>query len=281
LPAGHGWNEHPFGVLTNIPLVWLALVVPRLWSRGRSVETRSILGGFLATIATLFGIGALTLDLFYWTAGRYEMEFLPALVLLAVIGMLSLERALSERPAWRCAVRWGWSLLLAFSVAFNLLASVAQIAEAHNNFGVFLMSEGKREEAIGQYEQAVHLNPDYGPAHNNLGIALERAGRMQEAIQHFEEALRIEPGYAKAHSNLAGALLRLGRVTEAVSHWEQAVEISPEFAEAYYNLGVALEKLGRTQEAIQQYEEAVRIRPDFVQARNALARAQARAGEGR
>ena len=42
LPAGHGRVEHPFGVLTNIPLVWLALAVPLAW-RGRSAEARSTL----------------------------------------------------------------------------------------------------------------------------------------------------------------------------------------------------------------------------------------------
>ena len=48
LPAGHGAVEHPFGVLTNIPLVWLALAVPLAW-RGRSADARSslvrVLGG--------------------------------------------------------------------------------------------------------------------------------------------------------------------------------------------------------------------------------------------
>ncbi|MGA2605527.1 MAG: hypothetical protein ABSG14_15015, partial [Verrucomicrobiia bacterium] len=47
LPAGHGGVEHAFGVLTNVPLVWLALAVPLGW-RERSAEARSVLGGFLA-----------------------------------------------------------------------------------------------------------------------------------------------------------------------------------------------------------------------------------------
>jgi len=308
LPAGHGWTEHPFGVLTNIPLVWLALAVPLAW-RGRSAETRSILGEFLAAIAVLFGVSALTLVLFYWTAGRYEMEFLPALVLLAMIGLLSLERALSDRLVCRRAARLGWSLLLGFSVAFNLLASVDQIAEAHFNLGLALMGEGRLAEAIGQYEQAVHLNPNYVPAQNNLGIALEQTGRLEEAIGHLEQALRIKADYAEAHNNLglalmaqgrlaeaighydqalriqpdyapaqcnwANALFREGKAREAIGHYEQALQIRPDIAEAHFNLGLALEKLGRKQEAIQHYQQTLRIRPDFVQARNALMQARA------
>ena len=69
------------------------------------------------------------------------MEFLPALVLLAVVGILGLERALAGQPVWRRAVRWGWGLLLGFSVAFNLLASVEHCAEAHYNLGTALLGD--------------------------------------------------------------------------------------------------------------------------------------------
>ena len=240
--------------------------------------------GLLVAVALLFCIGALTLGLFYYTAGRYEVEFLPALVLLAVIGMLSLERALAPtsesgqacRPFWRRVVRWGWGLLLAFSVAFNLFASVERCAEAHNNLGGVLYQAGQREEAMAQYEQALRLKPDFAAAHYNLGVGLARTGRLQEAIGHYEDALRINPDYAEAHYNLGVALIRLGRAQEAIGHWEQAVRIRPDFVEARYNWGVALEKLGRRPEAIEQYEQALKLRPDLTAAKDALARLQNR-----
>ena len=55
---------------------------------------------------------------------------------------------------------------------------------------------GKIQEAIGQYEQALRIKPDYAKAHNNLGVALSRLGKTQEAIGQYEQALRIEPDYA-------------------------------------------------------------------------------------
>ena len=287
LPASHMEGvEHAFGVLTNIPLVWLALAMPLGW-RERSAEARSVLCGFLAAVALLFGIGALTLGLFFYTAGRYEMEFLPALVLLAVIGLLSLERALDPtwesglagRPVWRRAMRWGWSLLLGFSVAFNLLASVKQCAEWHNDLGAMLVRQGQVQEAIGHYEQALHLKPDLANAHYNLGIALAGQGRLQEAIGHYEQALRFKPDDAEAHNNLGNALDELDRPQEAVGQYEQALRIQPDYAEAHYNLGVTLERLGRTQEAIQHYEQAVRIKPDLIQAQLNLGSTLLRVGK--
>jgi hypothetical protein len=275
LPAGHvGGLGHPFGVLTNIPLVWLALAVPLGW-RGRSVEVRSALCGLLAAVTALFGVVALTISLLVFAQDRYEMEFLPALVLLAVIGLLSVERALADRPVWRRTVRWGWGLLLAFSVAFNLLASVGRCAEAHDYLGRVLLKASNVPDASAQFWQALRLKPDFAEAHNDLGIALTGQGKVREAIEQFEQALQMQPDYTEAHYNLAVALHGAGRMQEAIGHYQQAVRIHPDFAEAHNNLGVALEQSGRVQEAIQHYQQALRIKPDFVQAQSNLARARA------
>ena len=309
VPAGYAQVRNPFGVPTNIPLVWLALVVPLAW-RNRSGQAASVLRWFVMAAALLFGMCALTLGLFCGASFRYEVDFLPALLLLAVVGILGLERALVDQPTWRRAARWGWGLLLGFSVAFNLLASVDYYAEAHNNLGVALVRLDKLQEATGQFEQALRIEPEYAvahnslgvvfirlgrtqeaitqleqavrikpefaEAHNNLGIALERAGRVQEALRHFEQALRLAPDYSDAHNNLAAALFRLGRLPEAIGHYEQVLRIEPDNAAAHYNLGVALEQTGKLNEAIGHYEQALRIKPDMAEPRNALVRLQPR-----
>jgi tetratricopeptide (TPR) repeat protein len=263
LPAGHGRVEHPFGVLTSVPLVWLALAVPLAW-RGRPGDLRCTLRGFLAAVALLSVIGTLTVCLFLAACSRYEAEFLSTLVLLAAIGVLSLERTLADRPARRRAARWGWGLLLAFSVAFNLLASVEYCAEAHNNLGSVLSSQGKVHEAIAHYEKAVRLNPDLAEAHFNLGFALAQTGQIEEAIAEYEQALRSKPNYAEVHNNVGDIFLHEGRLSDAIRHYEQALQIKPDYAGAQANLGSALATQGRLQDAITHYGEAVRINPDFA-----------------
>jgi tetratricopeptide (TPR) repeat protein len=281
LPEGHGPVESPFGVLTNIPLVWLALAVPLAW-RGRSGPAASILRWFVMTVALLFGICALTLGPCIGANFRYEVEFLPALVLLAVIGIFGLERALAPtlasnrirgqdsglagRPVWRRAVRWGWGLLLGFSVSFNLLANVAQYAETLNGLGLALVQSGRFQDAIWHYEQALRIRPDYAEPHNNLGNAFGQVGNLTEAIAHYEQALRIKPEYAEAHCNLGATLGQAGRMPEAIEHLEHALRIKPDYAEAHNNLALAFRQLGNLTEAIAHYEQALRIKPDYAEA---------------
>jgi tetratricopeptide (TPR) repeat protein len=238
---------------------------------------------FVTVVALAFGTGALTVSLFWAASLRYEVEFLPELVLLAVVGILGLERVLAptsesglaDRPVRRRAVRWGWGLLLAFSVVFNVLVSVEHYAYESCSLGTVLTDAGRVPEGIKVLQKALRIKPDNAEAQFNLGIALQQTGNLMEAMGEYEQALRINPDYAEAHCNLGIALGQTGRMEDAIGHYEQALRIRPDFAEAHCNLGIALEMVGRTTEAIEHYQQALKLRPDFAPARNALARLQA------
>ena len=59
-------------------------------------------------------------------------------------------------------------------------------------------NQGKLEEAIASYRQALRLKPDYAEAHNNLGIVSEGQGKLEEAIASYRRRLRLKPDYAEA-----------------------------------------------------------------------------------
>ena len=272
VPPGHGMVEDAFGALTNIPVVWLALAVPLVW-RGRAAEARTVLRGFVAAVALLFVACASVLCLFYLNCIRYEVEFLPTLVLLAVLGILGVERTLAGRPRWRLVARVGWGLLLSFSVAFNLLAGLDRYAAQRCQLGNVFYSSGRIPEAIALYERAVRIKPAYVDAHYNLGVAWSKMpGRLKDAIAQYEEALRLKPDYVEAHNNLGLAWSQMpGRLKDAIAQYEAALRLKPDSAEAHNNLGNAWSQMpGRLKDAIAQYEAALRLKPDSAEAHNNL-----------
>jgi len=138
--------------------------------------------------------------------------------------------------------------------------------KAHNNLGNAFFQSGQAEEAATQFREALQTNPEYAEAHNGLGTVLSQQGHMEEAMTEFREALRIKPDYAEACNGFGVAFFRLGRTEEAVAQFREALRIKPAYATAHNGLGVALFQLGRADEAIAEYREAVRINPSYAEA---------------
>ena len=105
---------------------------------------------------------------------------------------------------WRQSTVWHDSRTL-----WDHALRVSPSSIAHAKVGVLLDEEGRTEEAIVHFREAVRLNPDNAYAHNNWGIALGSVWRFDEAIAHFEAALGVKPTYAEAQQNLALTRLRL------------------------------------------------------------------------
>jgi tetratricopeptide (TPR) repeat protein len=167
----------------------------------------------------------------------------------------------------------------------HALAVTRDNPRAHANLAHALSKQGRLDEALPHYGEAVRLKPDFAEAHNNLGYALAGQGRHADAIGHYREAVRLIPDYHEAQNNLGVALAEQGE-PEAIVHFKEALRIRPDVAEVHNNLGVARARQKDLDQAIQAFTEALRLRPDYAEARRNLARAHAtrariRAEQGR
>ena len=61
------------------------------------------------------------------------------------------------------------------------------------NKGQYLMDDGKYDDALVCFEQALLLNPVDPDLWNNKGIALRSLGRYEESIKCFNKSLEIKP----------------------------------------------------------------------------------------
>jgi protein O-mannosyl-transferase len=134
-------------------------------------------------------------------------------------------------------------------------------ADYRHGLAMVLLRQGKVDEAARQLEEAIRLNPRQASARVSLGAILARQGRTREAIAHDTEALRVDPGLVQGHTNLGLALSQEGRLEEALRACTDAVRLDPAAADARQCQGVALARLGRPAEAVGAFEEAVRLNP--------------------
>ena len=157
-----------------------------------------------------------------------------------------------------------------FSIWNDVVIKRPNNARAHNNLGTVLYGQGKIEEAIVHFSQAVHIQPDHVEAHTNLGAALYDRGKIDEAITHYLEALRYRPNFPDAHYNLGIALANKGQINEAIVHYSKVLRIKPNFAEAHNNIGIALLSERNLTEAKTHFLKALQIKPNFAEAHYGL-----------
>jgi tetratricopeptide (TPR) repeat protein len=65
-----------------------------------------------------------------------------------------------------------------------------------------LSNQGKLDEAIASYRQALQIDPNLAAAHYNLGSALSNQGKLDEALAELEIAVRLDPSSTLFRENL-------------------------------------------------------------------------------
>lgn len=133
------------------------------------------------------------------------------------------------------------------------------------DLGVALDAQGRFEEAVDYYREAVRLAPGRYQVHNNLGNILDHLGRTPEALAEYREAVRLKPDMAFLHNGAGQMLAKLGRFDEATAEFAEAMRFDPNFASPHLELGKMLLQRGLDPDAIDQFRAAVGLDPENFQ----------------
>jgi tetratricopeptide (TPR) repeat protein len=141
----------------------------------------------------------------------------------------------------------------------------AQTAGVYSVEGDELLDQGKYEEAIEKYDQALALEPNLAMAWVGKGLAHNALEEYNEALEAFEMAISINPGYARAWYGKGVALYGLGRYEESIEAFDRALEIYPEYGYIlYYGKANAYFAMEDYSSAIPLYERALTLKPDYA-----------------
>jgi tetratricopeptide (TPR) repeat protein len=145
--------------------------------------------------------------------------------------------------------------------------AMAQSAGTLALTGDELVDEGKYEEALSYYEQAIALEPSKLPlAWAGKGVALNGLGRYEEALVAFDKAIALNPSYAKAYYQRGEALYGLKRYKDAITAYDTALAVNPQYGYyAYYGKAKSLAALGDYTAAIPLYEKALGLEPRYAE----------------
>jgi len=95
-------------------------------------------------------------------------------------------------------------------------------ATAHHWYGeVYLMPNGRTDEAIAEIRKAQELDPLSPVITTDLGKDLYLARRYEEAVVELRRALEIDPNFISAHNWLSDTFLEQGKYNDAIAELEK------------------------------------------------------------
>lgn len=236
-----------FGIVAPLALLGFALAFPA--GRGPS-RRRALFAIAIAAVAAE--------NLLFFVAGRYRLEAVPVLCVLAGAGVDEVIRRRARVPAWT----WVAFAALGAIVWIDLLGerrideTRARIhrAVAYEQAGLFASAERVLTDAL-------RADPDDVDANRLAGQAAARREDWNAARRLYGRAVDGAPDYVRALLGLATADERLGRDAEAEAAYRRAVEADPHDADARLGLGTFLAVRERWAEAREQFTIGLRIDP--------------------
>ena len=120
-------------------------------------------------------------------------------------------------------------------------------------------SRGELEKAIGFYEQALKVRPEFPEAEFQRGNALASLGRLPEAEAAFRLAISYKKNWALPYSTLGVVLMRQTRDKDAEQSFRQALTIDSKEGLALRMLSEIRLRAGDTKEALEFAQRATAI----------------------
>jgi tetratricopeptide (TPR) repeat protein len=153
---------------------------------------------------------------------------------------------------------------LADESRLSLIVVAPNSARVHQMMAHELARQGKTDEAIANYREALKLDPNVPGLHFELAEMLNSssvAGGRQEAEKEYEAALAANPSDEKAECRLGDLAALNGDQQAAAGHYERALKLQPNDAEANIGLAKVLMSMDQTAKAQPLLELAVKLDP--------------------
>jgi len=160
-----------------------------------------------------------------------------------------------------------------FELAVKLHASYPDtLANAWNNLGLLNTREGRTDDAIQCFQEALSSSPDHLIALNNLGNAYRLQRQWEKARETFQRSLVVSSDDPDANYGLGMIFAQADDPSRAYDYLQRALKSRPAYPEALNNLGILYLRTQRRDEAVVSFEACIRVAPAFDQSYLNLAR---------
>ncbi len=132
-----------------------------------------------------------------------------------------------------------------------------ELPDIHDRIGRLLLAGPKTEEnkqaARREFEEELKVNPANSGAEYILGELARQDQQFPVAIGHFEKATKLDPQFADAFIGLGRSMLEAGRNADALAPLRTAEKLRPDIPAVHLYLGTAYSRTGNKEEARREF----------------------------
>jgi len=129
----------------------------------------------------------------------------------------------------------------------------------HYNKGVDLINEGKYDEAIVEYNQAIEIDQNFTQAYFGRGLAYFREKQYDSAIASLNMAIVLAPDDAEAYYLRGSSYYIKRQYNQAILDYTLAIKLDPADVQSFRYRGNAYRDQGQSGQAIADYNRVIEL----------------------
>lgn len=115
-------------------------------------------------------------------------------------------------------------------------------------------------QALILIDEILEQFPESAVAYDLKGVTLKKQGKFEQAVDAFSEAVKLEPNFAIAWYNVAQIERSLGHFEKAKAHLDRAIELQEDLTKAYFERAMLLKQMGDKESALDDYNSIIEMK---------------------
>jgi CIC family chloride channel protein len=189
------------------------------------------------------------------------------------------EPAVHQKPI-EAQARTSWKFVPGMIAALLVLVFVigflrysyrfrrGELAEQYFKGGSEQLLQGRNEEAVEQFRNALSISPANQQYRLSLGLTLSKTGHPNEAAVYLDEVLKRDPDNGAANLGLARIASSRGKASDAITYYHRAIYGTWPAGEEKSRLDARFELADYLRKASQQKEAIAELLAALEQSRN-------------
>ena len=158
------------------------------------------------------------------------------------------------------------NLQLATEIFSSLNEVHGDLVACHLGLGSSQALQGKFDEAINSFSEAISIDPTVADAFKRRGQTRAAKDLLRDAAQDLTRAAELAPGDGDTLVQRGMVFSKMRLFQRALADFLLAAELDEDSAALHNSIGMAHGQLGNLQESLDAYDRALQREPGFVEA---------------